>query len=301
MNGFQGVHAAAVTPSGKQGEINLGAAFELIDYLCAAGVHGIVLFSEFGEYAAFTAEERSRLTYLAVKRSRVPVLVGVGSATMDISISLAREARDAGVAGILLPPPFFYKYDDDDLLAFYQCVTSHVGSGADLFISNTPASTSPISVQTVEDLLQTGLFAGVEDASGNLESFRCFRAAVDGRRRSLLVGNDALFTEARCTGAVGTVSAAACAIPQLIMALDRAIASGQSDRIDKLNRELQTFLDWQARFPRPTIVKMATGLQGLKTGPIPVPLSPGKEKLLGEFREWFRGWLPTVKKMAANA
>src|SRR6185369_16791616 len=85
MTGFQGVHVAAITPRGKQGEIDLGASFELIDHLCAAGVRGIVLFSEAGEYPAFSVEERSRLVYLAAKRSRVPVLAGIGSATVDLS------------------------------------------------------------------------------------------------------------------------------------------------------------------------------------------------------------------------
>ena len=129
MTGFQGVNAAAITPRGKQGEIDLGAAFELIDHLCSAGVRGIVLFSGNGEYPAFTVEERSRLVYLAVKRSRVPVLVGVGSATVDLSVALAREAREAGAGGLLLPPPFFFRYEPDDVLEFYRRFTAQLESG----------------------------------------------------------------------------------------------------------------------------------------------------------------------------
>ena len=92
MTEFQGVHVAAITPRGKQGEVDLGAAFELIDYFCSAGLRGIVLFGDSGEYPAFNPDERSRLLYLAVKRSRVPVLAGIGSATLDVSLDLAREA-----------------------------------------------------------------------------------------------------------------------------------------------------------------------------------------------------------------
>src|SRR5689334_1813203 len=115
MSEFEGVHAAAITPRNAHGEMDLGAAFDLIDYLSRSGVSGIALFTEFGEYPAFAAEERSRLTYLAVKRSRVPVLVGIGSSSLDLSVTLAREARDAGAAALLLPPPFFFRYDPDDL------------------------------------------------------------------------------------------------------------------------------------------------------------------------------------------
>ena len=104
VNGFQGVQAAAITPRGKHGEVDFGAAFELVDHLCKGGVQGILLFGPPGEYPAFAADERARLVYLAVKRSRVPVLAGVGAATLDTSLELAREARDAGAGALVLPP-----------------------------------------------------------------------------------------------------------------------------------------------------------------------------------------------------
>jgi dihydrodipicolinate synthase/N-acetylneuraminate lyase len=309
MTGFQGVNVAAITPRGKQGEIDLGAAFELIDHWCAAGVNGIVLFGDSGEYPAFTVDERSRLVYLAVKRSRVPLLVGVGSATMDLSVALAREAREAGAAGLLLPPPSCLRYEPDDVLEFYRRFADQLGSGAETFLSNTPASPTQIPVETVLDLLQAGLFAGVQDSSGSLESLSCLQAAAAMCSFQLLVGSDRIFTRARCARAAvpggtfrpGAVSAAACAVPELVMALDRAIAASRTGEIDRLDRALQEFLDWEVRFPQTTIVKVATGLRGLKTGPVSVPHSPVKERLLAEFREWFKCWLPAVKKMSANA
>jgi len=163
-------------------------------------------------------------------------------------------------------------------------------------------------VETALNLLQTGLFAGVEDSSGSLESLACLQAAAAMCSLQLLVSSDQIFTRARCArvpvpgGAArpGAVSAAACAVPELLMALDRAITAGRTGEIDRLDRALQDFLDWEVRFPQTTIVKVATGLRGLKTGPISAPLTPGKERLLAEFREWFRSWLPDVKKMSAN-
>jgi len=302
MTGFQGVHAAAITPRGKQGEIDFGAAFDLLDHLCKGGVRGIVLFGDYGDYPSFTVEERSRLTYLAVKRSRVPVLVGVGSATMDLSVSLARDARDAGAAAVLIPPPLYYHYEPDDLIEFYQRIAGQLGSSIDAFLSNTPLSASSLTIDTALPLLQTGHFAGVEDASGSLESFSSFASAAAGNFQ-LLVSNDALFTRVRCGsgGAHGAISATACVVPELVVALDRAIASSKSDQVNALDGALQEFLRWEALFPKPVLVKMATGLRGLKTGNASVPLCRGKERLLNEFCEWFQGWLPAVRKMSANA
>ena len=102
---------------------------ELIDHLCKAGIRGIVLFGAAGEYPSFTADERARVLYLAVKRSRAPILAGVGSASFDASVSLAREARDAGAAGLLLPPPFFFRYGQDEIREFYLQFAAEAGKG----------------------------------------------------------------------------------------------------------------------------------------------------------------------------
>lgn len=300
MTEFRGVNVAALTPRGKQGDLDFGASFELIDFLCKAGVEGIVLFGAQGEFPALTVEERSRLVYLAAKRSRVPVLAGVGSATLDLSIGLAREALDAGAAALLLPPPLFFPYDQDDIREFYLRFAAGVENGAPTFVSNWPAVSSGIAVETAAELLQTGLFAGMEDASGNLETLCRLAARVPGSR--LLVGDDRIFARARSNGVrLGAISAVGCAVPELIMALDRAIAAADHEETARLNQAVQDFTAWMDRFPQPVIVKLAAGLRGVKTGPLSVPLSAAKQKLADEFREWFQGWLPAVKAPSVRA
>jgi 4-hydroxy-tetrahydrodipicolinate synthase len=302
MTDVSGVIASAITPRGNEGDVDFGATFELVDYLCAAGVGGIALFGATGEYPALSLDERSRLIYLAVKRSRVPLLVGVGSASLDVSAALAREARDAGVAGLLLPPPYFFRYQQDDIREFYLQFAAHVGAGATIFLSNIPSFVSEIAVESALHLLHTGLFAGIENAGGDLEYFARLKAAADARSFTLLVANDAIFTRARSAGGCsGAISPAACAVPELMLALDRAIASGDQEAAARLDEQLQEFLGWIDRFPQPAAIKVAVGLRGLKTGPLPVPLPPEKQNKLDEFREWFQGWLPAMKKSSVTS
>ena len=52
----------------------------------------------FGEFLHFKAEDRTRLVYMAVKRSRVPIVVGVSHSTLDGAVELGREAISAGAA-----------------------------------------------------------------------------------------------------------------------------------------------------------------------------------------------------------
>ncbi len=290
MNGLSGVQAAAITPRGKDGEVDFGAAFELIDHLCRGGVNGILLFGDAGEYPAFTIAERARLVYLAAKRSRVPVLAGVGSATLDASLELAAEARSAGAAAVLLPPPLFFRYDQDDLRAFYCQFAAEAGGDPPILIYRTEA----LAVETTVELWQSGRFAAVVDSAGSVDDYERLAAS------SVLVlsGDDTL---AGRSGGRGIVSAAACVAPELMSALDRALRAGAEAQIQCLDHSLQEFVRWSARFPAPAAVKLATGLRGLKTGPLSVPLSPQKQKELDAFRDWFQRWLPAVRKLATSA
>ncbi len=297
MHEFSGLYAAPVTPRGKQGDIDLGAAFELIDHCSRPGIEGILLFGEEGEYLAFSPEERSRLTYLALKRSRVPLMAGVGSPTLDLSVTLAREAWNAGVAAILLPPPGFFRYQPDEIGEFYLQFASQMRRGTKVLLYNTPLSTSEIPLETAASLLPTGMFAGIADAGGDPAYFSCLSSQF--RKWELLIASDALFAGARRAGCA-VISALASVVPALPLALDRALAAGPHSELDCLQRLFEQFLDWAARFPRTVAARTAIELQGLKTGSPPVPLSPAKQRLLEEFREWFRGWLPNIRKLSAN-
>jgi hypothetical protein len=54
------------------------------------------------------------------------------------------------------------------------------------------------------------------------------------------------------------------------------------------------------KFPAPVGVKMAATERGLKIGPLATPLSPASTRILDEFCEWFRAWLPCVQKDAES-
>lgn len=294
-----GINVAAVTPHRLEGhEADLAATLELIDYLNEAGVSSIALLGSTGEFLHLTFEHRIRLLNMAVKRSRVPIVAGASHSTLDGTLALARQATDAGAAALLVMPPHFFRYDQDDITEFYLRFSDHAAQLAPVFLYNIPFFTSPLSADTACELLRTGRFAGIKDSSGKLEYFAQLNDLKARIPFTLLIGNDAIFTKARIEGADGVVSGCACAVPELLLALDRAIASRDAARIDLLESHLQCFISWLERFPTPVGVKEATAARGLKVGPLAVPLPPRKQKELEDFRNWFQSWLPKVRKDA---
>jgi dihydrodipicolinate synthase/N-acetylneuraminate lyase len=288
-----GVIAAAVTPRGKRGDIDFGAAFELIDHFCRAGLQGIAFFTAAGEYPAFGLEERTRLVYLAAKRSRIAVYAGAGSMSVDESVHLAREACSAGAVGVLAPPPHFYTYSQEEIGEFYLEFSRQTPKDLAIYISNTPSVTTPIEPETALRLLETGRFAGIEDPGA--EESRIFAHGSF----AWLAGGDSTAARARIAGAHGIVSAAANAAPELLAALDCAVRSGDASETARLDAMLHEFEVRVRGFIPPAMLKVAAEMRGIKLGAA-ASISVERQRAMDEFREWFRGWLPVVKNLTAH-
>jgi 4-hydroxy-tetrahydrodipicolinate synthase len=291
-----GVYVAAITPFREKGhDADGGALLDLVDFLAAAGVNGIALLGSTGEFLHLTFEDRTRLVQLAVKRSRVPVLAGVGHSTLDGAIELGRQAMAAGAEALLLMPPYFFRYSQEDIQEYYLQFAAAIGPGARIFLYNIPAFTNEIGIETATALLSTGQFAGIKDSSGQFAYFERLLAVSKDKPLTLLAGNDRIYARARPAGAHGIVSGVACAAPELLVALDRAIQENLAPEIARLDKLLQEFIAWHDRFPTPVAIKAAVSERGLNAGPLAAPLGPAGRKRLEEFREWFRGWLPEVQ------
>jgi 4-hydroxy-tetrahydrodipicolinate synthase len=299
MAAFSGVYAAAVTPRREGPEADLAAAFELIDALGASGVNGLSLMGSTGEFVHFTFEERTRLVSLAIKRSRVPVIVGAGHSTLDGALALARAATDAGAEGILLPPPYFFPYGQGEIAEFYLRFADEFHEGAPILLDNIPAFATPIASETAIGLLRTGRFAGIQDSSGDWDRFERLNAARRDRPFTLLC-DDRIFRRARQAGADGAVSGCACAVPEVLLALDCAVLSARDELAERVDAHLHEFTGWIERFPPPIVLREATALRGRTVGPHAIPLGAAAQARLEEFREWFRAWWPAVLEECRN-
>ena len=293
--------AAAITPRRAQEySIDLGATLELIDFLGESGVAGIALLGSTGEFVHFALDDRHHMVNFAAKRSRVPLLVNVSHSTLDGAVELAREAACAGVAGVLLMPPHYFRYSQEDIKSFFLAYADAIGDGISTYLYNIPVFTNDIAASTAAALLSSGLFAGIKDSSGSMEYFS---ALLDQSKRTpftILAGQERVYIEQRRAGAHGMVSGVASALPELMVAFEAAILSGDQERIDSLHARLMEFLAWGDLFPWPTPAKEAMKQRKLKSGTLATPLSAEGERKLAEFAEWFRGWWPGVLRECAR-
>ena len=290
-----GMIVAAPTPRRAQEySIDLGGTLEMIDFLCESGVQAISLLGSTGEFVHFALDDRHHMVNFAAKRSRLPLLVNVSHSTLDGAVDLARAASDAGVAGILLMPPYYFRQDQDVIRSFYFAFATAVGGALPIYLYNIPSCTSEIGRSTASELLSSGLFAGIKDSSGDLDYFRALSQPANRTSFTLFAGYERAYVEARSMGADGAIFGTASAVPELLVALDAALCTGAQERVGRLTARLNEFVDWIEIFPMTVGIKEALKQRKLKTGALAVPLGEPGERKLAEFAEWFRGWLPVV-------
>jgi 4-hydroxy-tetrahydrodipicolinate synthase len=297
-----GVFVAAVTPRReREVEIDLGAMLELVDFIGGHPAQGIALFGTTGEFVHYTLEERSRYVSLLAKRSRVPVMANVSHSTLEGAVQMAEEAAGAGIAAVLLMPPYYFRYSAETVEAFFLEFGSLVAKWVPIYLYNIPLFTEAITADTVDRLMATGLFAGIKDSSGEWDYMNRLLAMRETHHFTLMVGNDRLFTRGRRHGASGGVSGVACAVPELMIAIDRSIQSGRIEAAQRLDGRLQEFIDAIGGLPTPIGVKAAVAVRGVKCGPFASPLGADGSARVEQFRAWFRDWLPVVLKECKEA
>lgn len=267
--------------------IDLAATLELVDFLGGSGVSGIVLLGHTGEFVHFALDDRRHMFNFAVKRSRLPLLVNVSHSTLDGAVELAREAVGAGAAGLLLMPPYYYRYSQEAIGKFFVTFAAEAGDAVPLYLSGIAP---PLALQ----LLATGLFAGIVASNGGLGDFRVLAAQSLQTPFALLAGCERTYAAARPLGAGGIISGIASAIPELMLALDEALRSGLTERAARLDSHVIEFLDWTDQFPFPVGIKEAARYRKLKMGAPAAPLGEQENRKLEDFRDWLANWLPAV-------
>ena len=230
---------------------------DYIDNIVREGVDGLVLFGSTGEFVHYDIEERMRVLSLAIKRSRVPLVVNISHSSFAAAVDLAENAIESGAAGILLMPPYFFRYSDDQIFSFYQHFVKLIDGAIPVYLYNIPFFTNPMSASLMQRLLSTGAFAGIKDSSGEWPLFEAIQGVRDRANFQNLVGNDRMYARARAVGADGIVSGVAAAVPELMVALDRAVvaqnslrnsnAPGASGAIPEISRSFPRHHRHQAR------------------------------------------------------
>jgi len=258
---FKGVFVAIVTPF-KNGKIDEEALRGLIDFQIAGGVDGIVPCGTTGESATLNHEEHDQVIRIAVDacKGKASVLAGTGSNSTQEAIQLSRNAKNAGVDGLLQITPYYNKPNQEGLYHHFSSIADAVDLPIVLY--NVPSRTSVNMVpETVVRLAKIEKIVGIKEASGSLQAIS---KIIDncGKDFTVLSGDDPMLWPILAIGGKGVISVTANILPAKVAALCKAAAIGDIAGARSLHYELMDINDSLFIDTNPIPVKAALHLMG---------------------------------------
>ena len=243
---FSGVMPANILPFTADLAIDEPAYRRHLSWLAGTrGVTGIVANGHAAEVSSLTRDERKRALAIAVDEvtGRCPVIAGVYSDGTREAVDLARDAKAAGAAGVLVFPPTLFMWGAQLKPDMVIRHVSEIAAGADLPIvvfEYPPASGIGYAPETLARLAEIPQVAAVKDWSNDIvaleHNLRALRAT--GRPVALLSSFTISLMASFLLGADGAISGMGSVTADLHAELFEACQKGDLDGARRVNDRL---------------------------------------------------------------
>ncbi|WP_406403409.1 4-hydroxy-tetrahydrodipicolinate synthase [Streptomyces sp. NBC_00879] len=270
---------AMITPFTAGGELDLETAARHAVHLVAEGCDGLVLNGTTGESPTTTDAEKTALVR-AVREAvgdTASVVAGVGSASTQRTVELARAAEQAGADGLLVVTPYYSRPPQDAIEAHFRTVAD--ATKLPVMLYDIPGRTGTrIEVDTMLRLASHPRIVAVKDCAYDL-----LGSAKVITRTSLAYysGCEELNLPLYAVGAAGYVSTVANVAPRRMRAVLDAYDKGDTAEAARLNGRTLPLAE----------LMMASGLPGtvtakalLDAGPVREPLRPAAREAVDKLR-----------------
>ena len=125
---LRGIYPIVYTPFDAEGRMDEEDLGRLVDYLIAAGAHGLAAVGGASECHKMGLAERQWLAERTMHFAggRAPVIVGTSTTNTPDAVALSRHAEEAGARAVFLTPPILGSVTADSLAYHYGAVSRAV-------------------------------------------------------------------------------------------------------------------------------------------------------------------------------
>jgi 4-hydroxy-tetrahydrodipicolinate synthase len=257
-----GLSCAISTPFTAESRVDTARLADHANWCLREGCDSITLFGTTGEGAAVGVADRLASIKALRAAGILPaqLLSGVTACALDDAVAQARVAMEAGLHGLLLTPPWYFRdATDDGLFAWFSAFFALMGGTArNVYLYHIPSMTGvPLSVDLVGRLKKAfpGVVVGVKDSSGEWQNTEKLLAAHGDLQ--ILVGDERQLARAVRQGGAGTICGLANVMPGVVR---KAAHDGIDDPV--IAETVQTIL----RYPFMPAVKVLIAHQRQDAG-----------------------------------
>lgn len=230
----KGVFPIAPTPFHPDGRIDEASIDRMTDFYGEIGATGLTVLGMMGEAPKLDGAEAIAVASRVIRRTKLPVIIGVSAPGFAAMGSLTRAVMEAGAAAVMIAPPSSLR-TDDQIVGYYAQAAEVIGPDVPFVIQDYPLTLSVVMTpgvirRIVADnancvMLKHEDWPGLEKIS----ALRGFQRDGSMRRISILCGNGGLFLDFECErGADGANTG--YAFPEMLVDVVRLVEAGERDR-----------------------------------------------------------------------
>lgn len=299
---FNGIYTPIVTPYRDDGTVHWDALADVVDFLLAAGVHGVISGGSTGENYTQTVAERVALAQFVQARinRRCPFVVGTGAMLTDESLALATAAREMKADAILLAsPPYAVPTDRENAL---NALAIDKAADLPIMLYNYPHRTGTLmGPEFLDRVGRSRNFCGIKESSGDINQLHLL--ARDYPHIQLGCGMDDQALEFFAWGAPFWVCGGSNFLPDEHIALyDACVGRGDfatGRRIMSAMLPLMRVLEQGGKFIQ--TIKYGVTLNGIEAGAMRRPLTALNKNEKRSLEQVVRVLKTTIAAITAEA
>lgn len=218
---FKGVIPAVLSVFDKEENMDEESTRVFIRHLLSYDIGGLYLTGSTGETFLMNSEERMRQLEIVMEEvgDKVPVVVHVGAMSTRASIALAKHAEQLGAAGISSVPPFYFKYNQDQIFQYYKDVAE--STSLPMIVYNIPLA----GMMTVEQIIRLSEIENVKGVKYTGTALYEVTQIREGCKPGFLIygGCDELGSSNIALGVDGIIGSFYNVIPDLYLKIWKAV------------------------------------------------------------------------------
>ncbi len=229
---FAGIFASTICPMTDTGAIDIdNLAAHLSSVAGTDGMAGLLINGHAGENFALDRAESAQVVRTARQACGKSLIVaGINSENTDMAVALAEDAAREGADAVMVFPPFSWALGADErlIVKHHQAVAAGAGLPLFLFQGAVGSGKTAFSPTVLSKLLEIESVAGIKEGSWETAAYDATRRLSKRLRPDVAVmasGDEHLFT-CFAIGSDGSLVSLAAVVPELIVALDRAVLRG---------------------------------------------------------------------------
>jgi len=265
MDKFKGIFPALLTPFREDYSINENALRQLIQYNLEKGVKGFYVGGSASEAFLMSDEERRRVMAVAAEQmaDSCTMIAHVGNISTATTIELAKYAEGLGAHAISAVPPFYYKFNMEEIIEHYLSLSESVSIPLIIYVMPFLTGVN-FGMDNYKRLLDQPKIIGLKFTDSNL--YQLERLIKVNPNKVILFGWDEMALGAFAMGADGGIGSTYNLQADKFIELKALVDRNQMQEARLTQEEINTVIDALMKVGVFAGLKYALTLKGIECG-----------------------------------